>query len=163
MNRQPCRLKHKAMHWAAPQPCQGCRCASRCSAKLHDGSAETEARLQQQHVEQVRAQTQGVASVSAALKLGEEDAAAAARLREELQKAWAALKVSQDKVAQPSLHLDLSIPRCPSAAVTSLYGVPCTQENNSGASCIANAQEVRPDAPKTTRPHALERLDVHRQ
>ncbi len=49
----------------------------------------------------MRAQTEGVARVSAALKLGEEDAAAATRLREELQKAWAALKASQDKVEQP--------------------------------------------------------------
>ena len=72
-----------------------------CSTKLDCGPAETGARLQQQHEEQVRAQTEGVARVSAALKLGEEDAAAAARLREELQKAWAALKTSQDKVDQP--------------------------------------------------------------
>ncbi len=39
--------------------------------------------------------------MSAALKLGEEDAAAVARLREELQKAWASLKASQDKVRKP--------------------------------------------------------------
>ena len=36
--------------------------------------------------------------MSAALKLGEEDAAAAARLREELQRLQAALKSSQEKV-----------------------------------------------------------------
>lgn len=77
------------------------RCSQRCSAKLCCGPAETEEHLQQQHEEQVRAQTEGVAWVSAALKLGEEDAAAVARLREELQKAWAALKASQDKVEQP--------------------------------------------------------------
>ena len=78
------------------------------SIKVKCGPAETEARLQQQHEEQVRAQTEGVARVSAALKLGEEDAAAAARLREELQKAWAALKASQDKVEQPLNSLCLT-------------------------------------------------------
>ena len=39
--------------------------------------------------------------MAAALKLGEEDAAAVGKLREELQKAWAALTASQEKVPQP--------------------------------------------------------------
>ena len=37
--------------------------------------------------------------MAAALKLGEEDAAAVGKLREELQKAWAALTASQEKGA----------------------------------------------------------------
>ena len=42
--------------------------------------------------------------MAAALKLGEEDAAAVGKLREELQKAWAALTASQEKVPQPCHH-----------------------------------------------------------
>lgn len=42
--------------------------------------------------------------MAAALKLGEEDVAAVGKLREELQKAWAALTASQEKVPQPCHH-----------------------------------------------------------
>ena len=41
--------------------------------------------------------------MSAALKLGEEDAAMVAKLREELKKAWVALKASNEKVPRPTV------------------------------------------------------------
>ena len=97
--------------------------------------AETEERLLQQHEEQVRTQTEGVARVSAALKLGKEDAAAVARLREELQKAWAALKASQDKAGQPQAlphHLTLA----PFCCSHHLDGITCALQHI--------AQEVQP-------------------
>ena len=58
----------------------------------------TERRLKQQLEKQAHAQTQDVARVSAALQLGKEDATAAERLREELQRLQAASKSSQEKV-----------------------------------------------------------------
>lgn len=53
--------------------------------------------------------------MAAALKLGEEDGAAVGKLREELQKAWATLTASQEKVPQPvaaiSAHAGLAATR----------------------------------------------------